>query len=38
MAGIAFMASVFSLVAKGLNLDRKMETEQGLKEMKREGQ
>ncbi|KAF7508631.1 hypothetical protein GJ744_009023 [Endocarpon pusillum] len=37
MAGIAFMALVFSLATKGLSLDRKMETEQGLKEKKREG-
>ena len=35
MAGIAFLALVLSLATKGLTLDRKMETEQGLKEKRR---
>jgi hypothetical protein len=37
MAGIAIMALAFSLATKGLSLDRRMETEQGLKEKKRGG-
>ena len=37
MAEIVLTALVFSLVTKGLSLDKKMETEQGLKEKKRGG-
>jgi MFS family permease len=36
MAGIAFMALVMSMATEGLTLDRKLETEQGLEEKKRE--